>query len=393
MRKALLLLHRYVGLGIAAFLALSGITGSVIAFNHEIDEGLNPGFYAASTEGPALPLRDLVARVETVYPDIFIDGASLPDHAGAPVSLWAEPREGKDETINQIFVDPATGEILGARNFGACCFSAENLIPFLYVFHYSLSLPERWGVWLMGLIAIFWFFDCFVGAVLTFPKGRPFFANWRPAFGLKRGAGSYRRNLDLHRAGGLWSWLLLAMLALSGIAMNLQYEVFRPLLSLVTPLSPSPLEIGMPRFTEKVSPPALGFDEAMARGVEVAAAQGEPGRALGAYHFGQFRAWLIVVGEEEHGPGLGAARIYLDDATGDPLLTELPGRGTAGDIFLQLQFPLHSGQIIGLPGRILIAVMGLVVATLSVTGIILWGYKRKGRVTLRRRRREVAATS
>ena len=57
----------------------------------------------------------------------------------------------------------------------------------------------------------------------------------------------------------------------------------------------------------------------------------------------------------------------------------IPGTGSAGDIFLQSQFPLHSGRIIGLPGRILISAMGLMVAMLSATGLIIWLRKRRAR--------------
>ncbi len=37
----------------------------------------------------------------------------------------------------------------------------------------------------------------------------------------------------------------------------------------------------------------------------------------------------------------------------------------------------HSGRILGLPGRILISLMGLVVAILSVTGVVIWARKRR----------------
>jgi uncharacterized iron-regulated membrane protein len=61
----------------------------------------------------------------------------------------------------------------------------------------------------------------------------------------------------------------------------------------------------------------------------------------------------------------------------------VPGEGSAGDIFLQAQFPLHSGRIIGLPGRIRISLMGLAVATLSVTGLVIWWRKRQARAAKR----------
>ena len=57
----------------------------------------------------------------------------------------------------------------------------------------------------------------------------------------------------------------------------------------------------------------------------------------------------------------------------------MPWEGTAADIFLQLQFPLHSGRIAGIPGRIVLSFLGVVVAMLSLTGIVIWLKKRAAR--------------
>lgn len=50
---------------------------------------------------------------------------------------------------------------------------------------------------------------------------------------------------------------------------------------------------------------------------------------------------------------------------------------------MQAQFPLHSGRIAGLFGRILISIMGFVVAALSVTGVVIWWRKRRARIKVR----------
>lgn len=65
MRPVLVLLHRYVGLATALFLFLAGLTGSLLAFHHEIDEWLNPGFYAVGEGGERLSPGSLVQRVES----------------------------------------------------------------------------------------------------------------------------------------------------------------------------------------------------------------------------------------------------------------------------------------------------------------------------------------
>lgn len=48
-------------------------------------------------------------------------------------------------------------------------------------------------------------------------------------------------------------------------------------------------------------------------------------------------------------------------------------------VYLQSQFSLHSGYLLGIPGRMLIALSGLVVAMLSVTGVYVWWRKRGAR--------------
>jgi uncharacterized iron-regulated membrane protein len=79
----------------------------------------------------------------------------------------------------------------------------------------------------------------------------------------------------------------------------------------------------------------------------------------------------------------GVKTIYLDGEDGRTLGRKVPWRGTGGDLFMQLQFPLHSGRIAGIPGRIVISVMGLAVALLSFTGIVIWLKKRAVRMKAR----------
>jgi uncharacterized iron-regulated membrane protein len=85
--------------------------------------------------------------------------------------------------------------------------------------------------------------------------------------------------------------------------------------------------------------------------------------------------------EDGHGAGgVGHRALFLDGKDGRLLGDRQPWVGTAADIFVQAQFPLHSGRILGLPGRILISIMGLIVAMLSVTGIVIWAKKRRARL-------------
>jgi uncharacterized iron-regulated membrane protein len=49
MRSWLVRLHRWFGLAIALFLFVAGLTGAVIAWDHELDAALNPVFFVAKS--------------------------------------------------------------------------------------------------------------------------------------------------------------------------------------------------------------------------------------------------------------------------------------------------------------------------------------------------------
>ena len=77
--------------------------------------------------------------------------------------------------------------------------------------------------------------------------------------------------------------------------------------------------------------------------------------------------------------GLGRSSIYVDDRSGAIVDRDIAGHGSIGDIYLQAQYQLHTGRILGLPGRILVCVSGILVAMLSVTGVYIWLRKRRAR--------------
>src|SRR5262249_49673692 len=152
--------------------------------------------------GPPLDAGTLAARVERQLPDARVTLIPLGHEAGEAALLRVEPRAGT-LSYDQVFADPATGRLLGTRLSGEARLARANVMPFLYLLHYSLQLPGVWGVLLMGAVACLWAIDSFIGFALTLPRARPLFEKWKAAWTVKRGAGTFRLNFDLHRAGGL----------------------------------------------------------------------------------------------------------------------------------------------------------------------------------------------
>jgi len=420
MRAFWTVVHRWAGLFIAGFLFISGVTGAVISWDHELDEWLNPHLTDARGSGPALPVLDLVEQVEQRYPQMQVLSVPLAAEAGHSLDFYLEPRvdpaSGKlfEAPFNQVFVDPATGEELGKREWGAVWpITKETFVSFLYRLHYTLHLPamwgiDEWGVWLLGIIAMVWAVDCFVGFYLTLPQkrrqaaaakadddiapdalvkpaagaSRDWWNRWAPAWKLRWRGGAAKLNFDLHRAFSLWTWALLFIVAFTAFSLNLYREIFFPVMSLVSNVTPSPYDTRKP--TGKTAPiaPALGFAEIIARGRDEALKKGWDEPAGSIYYAREYGLYSLQFfqPEDAHGAGgVGHRTLYLDSRDGRLLGDRQPWKGTAADIFVQAQFPLHSGRILGLPGRVLISAMGLVVAMLSVTGVVIWWKKRRAR--------------
>jgi uncharacterized iron-regulated membrane protein len=388
LRPLFVIWHRWFGLAAAIFLFISGATGAIISWDHELDAALNPVLFQANTSGPAMPGTQLASRVEQQDPRVrvtYLLTAVEPGHTSLMlVEGRIDPATHKPYDIgyNQVAVDPATAQIQGKRQWGEISLSRENLLPFLYKLHYTMHLPDAGGIeigiWLMGLIAMAWVTDCVIALWLSFPSWK----GWRKSFAFRWAAGGHKLTFDLHRSGAVWVWLLLLLLAITSVSMNLTAQVVRPIVAQFSTLSASAFDTMVPQPPEKPIEPTLSRDQAVALARADAARRGwtEPvGGMFYAPAFGVYGVGFFAAGNDHGDVGLGNNWLYFDGRTGKPAGASIPGNGTAGDIFLQAQFPLHSGRILGLTGRIMISVMGALVAMLSVTGVLIWVRKRKAR--------------
>jgi uncharacterized iron-regulated membrane protein len=419
MRAFATLLHRYAGLLIAAFLFVSGITGAVISWDHELDDLLNPTLMEAKASGPAIPSLELAERIEARHPQVRVTYLPLaPEEPGKSLPFGVSPRVDPQTNrlyepgFNQVFIDPASGEELGKREWGAVWpITKETFVSFLYVLHYSLHLPEmwgidRWGIWLLGIIAMIWTIDCFTGFYLTLPPrkraqlvrgtdepvaGRTWWQRWKPAWLVRWRAGATKLNFDLHRAFSLWTWGLLFIVAFTAFSLNLYSEVFYPMMSKVSEVTPSPFDTRPPNDKHDPIEPTRSYEQVFADARVEAAKRGWTTPAGSAFYVPEWGIYAVEFfgpGDGHGAGGVGHPRLYFDGRTGELLGDFQPWRGTAADLFVQAQFPLHSGRILGLPGRIAISAIGLVVALLSVTGVVIWLKKRSARVRSLRRASE-----
>lgn len=389
MRQWFVRVHRWAGLAMAGFLILVGLTGSLLVFAPELNALLSPRLFPGEKPGDMLGLGALAERAETIVPQAQTKSVHLNQQGSAAVGM--SPRDETAELdFDQLFLDRATGAELGRRLAGPFPTNLEMIMPFIYPLHYRLVAGET-GAWILGIVALVWTIDCFVGFYLTLPapsanRRRGFWSRWSPAWLVRTGASTYRLNFDLHRAGGLWLWALLLVFAWSAVAFNLNGAY-----TAVTGLA---FEFVEPEWAEQdealAARPFLGWRDAQQIATRLMQEQAQRnGFAIvrpESMAVNREEGWYNYTVKSSRDPGekYGATRIYFDARDGALLSVDLPTGQHAGNTISTWLSQIHMANVFGLPFRILVCALGGAVAMLSVTGVHIWWRKRtaRGRMTI-----------
>lgn len=382
-------LHRWTGLMMTAFLVVVGLTGTVLAFRSKIDHLLNPQFYAEVKPGRTpLDPATLAERAEALVPQAKPGYFSVAkDQVNIALRFRKSPVTGKPYELefNHLLLDPYTG-----RELGRCCSTSNwriNLMPFIYNLHTSIAMGNI-GVWILGIVALVWTLDCFVGVYLTLPRGQGgFWKRWKYAWQVKWPANAFRVNFDLHRAGGLWFWALLFVFAWSSVMLGLR-PVYEHVTKAIFDYRTDEENISAVTLKEPLDNPKLGWREAQTLG-ERAMAQiavqhsFKITRPYGMAYIPEFGVYTYAVrgSNDIRGEGWDTS-IWIDGNTGALRDVSLPSGQHTGNTVSTVLWGLHYGDIRNfLPYRILVAFFGLVLTVISVTGVYIWWKKRKVRRT------------
>jgi uncharacterized iron-regulated membrane protein len=391
-RGVFVFLHRWVGLLMAVFLILVGLTGSLLAFHHELEHVFAPELYAAPRPGvPPLDFATLMERAPVV-PHARVVGVQWNGADQAQIMYQPEknPETGKpyDLGFDQLVVDPWTGAELGRRMIGDYS-KRVNIMRFIYKLHVALLVSGP-GTLILGIVAVFWTLDCFNGFYLTLPVSwSGFWRKWKTAWLIKRGAGFYRLNFDLHRASGLWLWPMLFIFAWSSVMFNLRpvYDWTMSRFMQHSSLLEEAMKLkDMPQPTANQAP-KLDARAALEAARRLAAEQAKTsGRSapeplmfsyiekMGVYVYGA-RSSAPRDGLLEQRPSL----LMIDGDTGAPADVPLLRMMEKVDIVDQWLVALHVASVFGLPYKIFVCVLGLVITMLSATGVYIWWKKFKAR--------------
>lgn len=363
--------HLYLGLTIGAVLVVFGVTGSILVFFQEIDEWLNPTLLTvsvpASGEGYR-PVGEMLAAAEQAA----APGSRITQVYGAttPTRAMAVYMEQPSNAWQRIFVDPYRAGVTGVRSYGADEWLPHYFMDAVFALHYQLCAGVT-GVTLAAIAAWLLLLSLLTGVMVWWPMN----GQWRQAVVIRRPFALFRFLFDLHKTVSLYLCLAIGALLLSGAYMNWA----EPIVWVTQWLSPSTRGPG----EGLVSMPKEGVHPIGAARAVAVAADRYPGGRLSSITMPEDATGVYQIGRQGI-PGVSwfwSERIVtVDQYSGAILDVRAPDtRRSAGETFLDWQWPLHSGQAFGMPGRLLVFASGLACPVIYATGVLMWWRKRRGR--------------
>ena len=431
MRRICLWIHRYTGLVMAGFLIIAGFTGSLLAFHDELDNVFNHQLAQIERQdAPQLPIATLHDKVVAAYPEYNF--SSMPTSLKADKSaVFSVDRVRGQSAKNQpkapfqeVYINPYNGDILGTRDKDEWAW--RNTMWKVFWLHRDLLLGN-FGKLLLGVIALLWTINCFIGFYLTLPrtvkkghaahrktvkKRASVLKRWLPAWKIRRKTNTFKLNYDVHHAFGLWLWLMLFVIAWSSVGFNLK-SVYQPVMQAVVGLESREGKEGkegkerekgkshkLDKSGAQVLPNVMPVINATAdivnktNSIEYVSKQANIAaqnngvtvqQLLGIRWVAEDSQWQMrFKTDKDIGIHSGASSITVDAATGSVVRVNFGYQSTFGTKADQWLSTLHMGHISHgvshLAYQTFLAILGLAVVVLSGTGVYLWAKGRQQRL-------------
>ncbi len=361
-------IHLWLGLSSGLVVFIIAITGCIYAFQEEIQNATQPYRFVTHQEQPVLPPSELKAIAEKELPGKKIHAVlyAKPGNAAQVIFYNLEP-----EYYYLVYLNPFTGEVLKVKDAQA------GFFPFILDGHFYLWLPDEIGQPVVATASLVFLVMLISGIVLWWPKNKK---ATKQRFSIKWSARWRRKNYDLHNVLGFYASWIAIILAVTGLVWGFEwfaegyYQVAGGEKSLLytEPESDSTFhaESTIPSIDRIYSTMRSENPTAEILEVHIPATTLSP---------------IEVSINPDEGTYWKTDYRYFDQYSLKELsVYHIYGRteeATAADKLVRMNYDIHTGAVIGLPGKIIAFFASLIVASLPITGFyIWWGRKQKQKI-------------
>lgn len=361
LRRVLLAVHLWIGVGLGIPLILIGLTGSILIFEEELNDFIWPAHVAHA--GEVRSLDDVLAAARTAAPagsrPVFL---AVPEEEGKLASVrFVAPGATPGPGGLQVSIDPVSLETFKSPPNGGWLRQVFNL-------HAQLFVPGRDGRWLIGWFGIAMCILGVSGIIMHWPR----WSRWKAAFKVDKNARGTRFLRELHGAVGLWCWLV--FMAVSTSSVYLAYpQTVGDMIRTVLPARDLRLTT-VPRVepVEGVHPTGL------AEAATIATAS-VPDGTLRFIALPQRpdQPVRVNMGGPGYRHGTPMISVFVDPWRKEAIEVRDPRNYSAGETLIAWMHAVHAGDSFGWPWRILVFISGLLPSIFVGTGLTLWLLQRR----------------
>jgi len=367
-------LHLWLGIGAGVMVVFIALTGCIYVFQAEITNLIygKQLFVEVPKNAKTLPLSVLKNNAQKALGDksiSFISTYPNPEKTwefgtykgGDPNAFWYFDALEYYDNAN---VNPYTGEVTKITHYKYEFFNVVKML------HWSLLINHPIGQQIIGWSTIIFVILLITGMIHWWPKNLKK-SNVDKSFKIKWTAKFKRLNYDLHNVPGFYALLISLTLALTGLVWAFQW--FQGTVYAVASLSVTPPELKTFKSDTLQVISKNGIDIAF-----------EKAKALYP------EAKKIAVGPASTNDGVIYAYAYKGEETyydsNDMQFDRYSGKlldnrsykaKNAGERLIGMNYDIHVGAILGLPGKIMAFCASLIAASLPITGFIIWWGRRK----------------
>ncbi|HTN09155.1 PepSY-associated TM helix domain-containing protein [Agriterribacter sp.] len=357
-------IHLWLGLSSGLVVLILGITGCILVFELEI-RNMTESFRNVKVENKAvLPPSELKAIAEKHLTSKKALGIEYPGKDKAAVASYYDEKE-----YELLFMNPYSGEVLKHKNMN------KDFFRIVLDGHYYLWLPNDIGQPIAASATLVFLVMMISGLILWWPKNK---AAKKQRFTIKWSAGWRRKNYDLHNVLGFYMTWIAIFLAITGLVFGFQW--FAKSLYWITSGGETMVEHTHPVSDTTKTASFANMADHLWQEHRAGLKENE---SIGVYFAGIPTDPVEIAINHKPGTYYNSDYYHYDQYTGK----ELPATGSyAGkfedaplaDKIVRMNYDMHVGAILGLPGKILAFFASLIAASLPVTGFYIWlGRKKK----------------
>lgn len=357
-------LHLWLGLGSGLVVLFLGITGCILAFEIEI-RNLTEHFRKAKAENRHyLPPSELKLIAEKHLSSGKALGIEYPGEAKAAVAVYYD-----ESNYELLFMNPYSGEVLKHKNMN------KDFFRIVLEGHFNLWLPEHIGQPIVASATLVFLIMIITGLILWWPRNK---AARKQRFTIKWTAKWRRKNYDLHNVLGFYMTWVAIFIAITGLVFGFQW--FARSIYFLTSGGKAMVEHQHPLSdTTKTALYSNMADHLWNEHRK----EVKKSESIAVYFANLSSDPLEVVVNHRPGTYYYSDFFHYDQYTGQPLksLGSWDGKfedAKLADKIARMNYDIHVGAILGLPGKILAFFGSLIAASLPLTGFLIWrGRQRK----------------